>query len=116
MPEGNEPTVSSYEEAINALSSLITKRSRADKSNAGDRFDLMFDYLKMLDLEEPISKLKVIHVAGTKGKNLFYVIVASVLGSSHLLTSLTCEKDSDWMVWKFVKKTFWLISGGVGID
>ncbi|KAL0402822.1 UNVERIFIED_CONTAM: Folylpolyglutamate synthase [Sesamum radiatum] len=38
--------VSSYDEAMEALSSLITKRSRADKSNKGDRFDLLFDYIK----------------------------------------------------------------------
>lgn len=36
-----------YEEALDALSSLITKRSRADKSNKGDRFDLLFDYIKV---------------------------------------------------------------------
>lgn len=32
---------------MDALSSLITKRSRADKSNKGDRFDLLFDYIKV---------------------------------------------------------------------
>ena len=37
----------SYEEALAALSSLITKRSRADKSNKGDRFEIVFDYLKV---------------------------------------------------------------------
>ncbi|CAL5363698.1 unnamed protein product [Camellia sinensis] len=116
MTEGNDgsprPTVSPYEEAMDALSSLITKRSRADKSNKGDRFDFLFDYLKMLDLDEPISRMNVIHVAGTKGKvdmhydlvmgmplswNLYYVIVASILVFSHLLTSLMSEKDFDWM-------------------
>ncbi|CAH8384484.1 unnamed protein product [Eruca vesicaria subsp. sativa] len=58
----------SYEEALAALSSLITKRSRADKSNNEDRFELVFDYLKLLDLEDDMLKMKVIHVAGTKGK------------------------------------------------
>ncbi|KAL8547151.1 hypothetical protein ACS0TY_006752 [Phlomoides rotata] len=38
--------LSSYDEALEALSSLITKRMHADKSNSGDRFDLMFDYVK----------------------------------------------------------------------
>jgi len=28
----------------------------------------MFEYLKMLELEDSLSQLKVIHVAGTKGK------------------------------------------------
>ncbi|KAG1371750.1 putative Folylpolyglutamate synthase [Cocos nucifera] len=57
-----------YEESLNCLSSLITRRTRADGTNKGDNFDLMFDYLKMLELDGPISQLKVIHVAGTKGK------------------------------------------------
>ena len=41
---------SPYEEAMDALSSLITKRSRADKSNKGDRYELLFDYLKVIPL------------------------------------------------------------------
>ena len=41
------PPATPYEKALAALSSLITKRSRADKSNNGDRFDLLFDYLKV---------------------------------------------------------------------
>lgn len=48
--DGSEPkdaTVSPYDEAMEALSSLITKRTRADKSNMGDRFDLLFDYVKV---------------------------------------------------------------------
>ncbi|XP_021754654.1 folylpolyglutamate synthase-like [Chenopodium quinoa] len=53
---------------MSALSSLITTRTRAEKSNSGDHFELLFDYIKILEVEEPISKLKVIHVAGTKGK------------------------------------------------
>ncbi|KAL9274278.1 Folylpolyglutamate synthase-like protein [Drosera capensis] len=47
-----------YEDAMDALSSLITKRTRADKSNKGDQFDLIFYYLKILELEESVSKLK----------------------------------------------------------
>lgn len=43
----SKTTVSPYDEAMEALSSLITKRSRADKSNKGDRFDLLFDYVKV---------------------------------------------------------------------
>ncbi|RVW49290.1 Folylpolyglutamate synthase [Vitis vinifera] len=64
----SESTVSPYQEVLDALSSLITKRSRGDKSNKRVLFDVLFDYLKMLDLDEPISKMKIIHVAGTKGK------------------------------------------------
>lgn len=36
-----------YEESLNCLSSLITRRTRADGTNKGDNFDLMFDYLKV---------------------------------------------------------------------
>ncbi|KAF7141904.1 hypothetical protein RHSIM_Rhsim06G0126400 [Rhododendron simsii] len=66
--ESPRPRASPYDEAMDALSSLITKCSRADKTNKGDRFDILYDYIKMLDLEVPISKMKGIHVAGTKGK------------------------------------------------
>jgi len=41
-------TESAYEEAMTALSSLITKRTRADKNNSGDRFDLLHDYIKVV--------------------------------------------------------------------
>ncbi|KAL9262822.1 Folylpolyglutamate synthase-like protein [Drosera capensis] len=70
---------SPYDEAMDALSSLITKRTRADKNNKGDQFDLLFDYLKILQLEESVSKLKVIHVAGTKGKGSTCTFVESIL-------------------------------------
>ncbi|WZZ37823.1 hypothetical protein YC2023_034082 [Brassica napus] len=36
----------SYEEALAALSSLSMKRSHADNSDKGDRFEILFDYLK----------------------------------------------------------------------
>ncbi|KAJ0233783.1 Folylpolyglutamate synthase [Hirschfeldia incana] len=78
----------SYEEALAALSSLITKRSRADKSNKGDRFELVFDYLKILDLEEDMLKMKVIHVAGTKGKGSTCAFTESILRSSGFRTGL----------------------------
>uniref|UniRef100_A0A2P2MCF1 tetrahydrofolate synthase n=2 Tax=Rhizophora mucronata TaxID=61149 RepID=A0A2P2MCF1_RHIMU len=83
-----KPTVTPYEEALEALSSLITKRSRADKSNKGDRFDLLFDYLKMLDLEEAISEMKVIHVAGTKGKGSTCTFTESILRNCGFRTGL----------------------------
>ncbi|VVB13392.1 unnamed protein product [Arabis nemorensis] len=79
---------SSYEEALAALSSLITKRSRADKSNKGDRFELVFDYLKLLDLEEDMLKMKVIHVAGTKGKGSTCAFTESILRNHGFRTGL----------------------------
>ncbi|CAL9229331.1 unnamed protein product [Arabidopsis halleri] len=78
----------SYEEALAALSSLITKRSRADKSNKGDRFELVFDYLKLLDLEEDILKMKVIHVAGTKGKGSTCTFTESIIRNYGFRTGL----------------------------
>jgi hypothetical protein len=40
-------SLSSYEEALEALSSLIIRRTRADGSNFGDQFDVLFVYLKV---------------------------------------------------------------------
>ncbi|KAL0383064.1 UNVERIFIED_CONTAM: Folylpolyglutamate synthase [Sesamum calycinum] len=80
--------VSSYDEAMEALSSLITKRSRADKSNKGDRFDLLFDYIKILELEEPIKQMKIIHVAGTKGKGSTCTFTESILRNCGFRTGL----------------------------
>ncbi|KAL0842696.1 hypothetical protein Bca101_015941 [Brassica carinata] len=66
-PGGNHGD--SYEEALAALSSLSMKRSHADNSDKGDRFEILYDYLNILDLdEEDMLNMKVIHVAGTKGK------------------------------------------------
>ncbi|KAJ6772709.1 FOLYLPOLYGLUTAMATE SYNTHASE-RELATED [Salix koriyanagi] len=88
------PTVTPYEEALDALTSLITKRSRADKSNKGDRFDLLFDYLKrnhaseILELEEAITEMKIIHVAGTKGKGSTCTFTESILRNCGFHTGL----------------------------
>lgn len=94
MPEAkgdnrsSKATMSPYEEAMDALSSLITARIRADRSNKGDQFDVMFDYLKILDLEEPISQMKVIHVAGTKGKGSTCTFTESILRNCGFHTGL----------------------------
>ncbi|XP_020703144.1 folylpolyglutamate synthase isoform X2 [Dendrobium catenatum] len=77
-----------YEEALNCLSSLITRRTRADGSNKGDNFDLMFEYLKILELDEPITHLKVIHVAGTKGKGSTCAFTESILRRCGFRTGL----------------------------
>lgn len=83
-----KPTLSPYEEAMEALSSLITKRSRADKSNKGDKYELLFDYIKILELEEPIKKMKIIHVAGTKGKGSTCAFTESILRNCGFHTGL----------------------------
>ncbi|KAJ3685625.1 hypothetical protein LUZ61_014789 [Rhynchospora tenuis] len=70
---------SSYEEAVSSLSSLITSRTRTDASSLTEQFNWMFHYIKMLDLDGPVSQLKVIHVAGTKGKGSTCTFTESIL-------------------------------------
>ncbi|XP_034224927.1 folylpolyglutamate synthase isoform X5 [Prunus dulcis] len=65
------PVTSSYESAMEALSSLITRKKRGERSSVGGKYgklERMSIYLKILGLEEKIGGLKIIHVAGTKGK------------------------------------------------
>ncbi|PKA51981.1 Folylpolyglutamate synthase [Apostasia shenzhenica] len=85
---GSEASAAVYEEALSCLSSLITRRTRADGTNRGDQFDLLFDYLKILELDEAISQLKVVHVAGTKGKGSTCTFTESILRSCGLHTGL----------------------------
>ncbi|GER26254.1 folylpolyglutamate synthase [Striga asiatica] len=84
----NQKKCLQYDEAMDALSSLITKRSRADKKNKGDRFDLLFDYVKILELEEQIKEMKIIHVAGTKGKGSTCTFAESILRNCGFRTGL----------------------------
>lgn len=77
---------SAYEEALDTLSSLIIRRIRCDST--GDQFDLMFDYVKMLELEDSISKMKIIHVAGTKGKGSTCTFTESILRNCGFRTGL----------------------------
>lgn len=85
----NQPSsVSAYDEAMDALSSLISQKSRADQTNSGLRFELMFDYVKILDLEESISRMKIIHVAGTKGKGSTCTFTEAILRSCGFHTGL----------------------------
>ncbi|CAN0837686.1 Folylpolyglutamate synthase [Linum grandiflorum] len=64
----NNESARPYDKAMDALSSLITKRNRGDKSTKGDGFHFLFDYLKILDLEDALADMQIVHVAGTKGK------------------------------------------------
>ncbi|KAL5994627.1 hypothetical protein ACLOJK_024680, partial [Asimina triloba] len=57
-----------YEAAMEALSSLITRRKRGDGSTRDQKFSLMSKYVKILNMEDYIAGLRIIHVAGTKGK------------------------------------------------
>ncbi|KAL2955518.1 hypothetical protein AAZX31_18G034100 [Glycine max] len=80
--------VTPYEEALDALSSLITKRTRVGDVNMEERFNVLYKYLKMLDLEEAISNMKIIHVAGTKGKGSTCTFTESILRNCGFRTGL----------------------------
>ncbi|XP_018492304.2 folylpolyglutamate synthase isoform X2 [Raphanus sativus] len=77
-----------YQKALDALSSLITKRSLFVNNNQSHRFHLLFHYLKVLELEEVVSELKIIHVAGTKGKGSTCTFSESILRGYGLRTGL----------------------------
>ncbi|XP_057428769.1 folylpolyglutamate synthase-like isoform X3 [Lotus japonicus] len=81
-------SMTSYEEALDALSSLITKRTRVGDVNLEERFNVLFEYIKMLDLDEAISNMKIIHVAGTKGKGSTCTFTESILRNCGLHTGL----------------------------
>ncbi|XP_020215034.1 folylpolyglutamate synthase isoform X1 [Cajanus cajan] len=84
-----EPSsVTPYEEALDALSSLITRRTRVGDVNMEERFNVLYKYLKMLDLEEAISNMKIIHVAGTKGKGSTCTFTESILRNWGFRTGL----------------------------
>lgn len=81
----------SYETAMEALSSLITRQSRRDRSSIGGKFsklERMSMYIKILGLEEDIDKLKIIHVAGTKGKGSTCTFCEAILRESGFRTGL----------------------------
>ncbi|KAF0932863.1 hypothetical protein E2562_012186 [Oryza meyeriana var. granulata] len=77
-----------YEDVLGRLSSLITQKVRAHSGNRGNQWDLMAYYLQILELEEPISRMKVIHVAGTKGKGSTCTFTESILRSCGFSTGL----------------------------
>ncbi|XP_078435864.1 folylpolyglutamate synthase-like isoform X2 [Wolffia australiana] len=69
----------SYEECMEALSSLITGQKRGDGSSREQKFGSMMKYVKILGFEEHINGLNIIHVAGTKGKGSTCAFCESIL-------------------------------------
>ncbi|TKV93030.1 hypothetical protein SEVIR_9G200100v4 [Setaria viridis] len=77
-----------YEEVLGCLGSLITQKVRADTGNRCNQWELMAKYVQILKLEEPIAQLKVVHVAGTKGKGSTCTFTESILRSCGFRTGL----------------------------
>ncbi|KAF8043900.1 hypothetical protein BT93_A2018 [Corymbia citriodora subsp. variegata] len=91
--KGNQdlPLSSSYEAAMEALSSLITRQKRGDRTPVGGKFgklERMSVYLRILGLEEKIAGLKIIHVAGTKGKGSTCAFCEAILRECGFRTGL----------------------------
>ncbi|XP_017178025.3 folylpolyglutamate synthase isoform X3 [Malus domestica] len=85
------PITSSYESAMEALSSLITCKKRGDTSSVGGKYgklERMSIYLKILGLEEKIDGLRIIHVAGTKGKGSTCTFCEAILRECGFRTGL----------------------------
>ncbi|KAK7392963.1 hypothetical protein VNO78_21413 [Psophocarpus tetragonolobus] len=70
---------SSYEIAMEKISSLITRQRRGEKPPIANKLEMMSLYLKMLGLEEDINRLNIIHVAGTKGKGSTCIFCEAIL-------------------------------------
>ncbi|KAL5218073.1 hypothetical protein ABZP36_018757 [Zizania latifolia] len=85
---GGAVAAAEYEDVLGRLSSLITQKVRAHSGNRGNQWDLMAHYLQILELEEPIARMKVIHVAGTKGKGSTCTFTESILRSCGFSTGL----------------------------
>ncbi|CAN6921673.1 unnamed protein product [Brassica oleracea] len=81
--------LSSYDDAMDALSTLISRR-RGDPPTVGsrDKLEQVVSYLKILGLEDKIKELKVIHVAGTKGKGSTCVFCEAILRNCGFRTGL----------------------------
>ncbi|KAL3533688.1 hypothetical protein ACH5RR_007209 [Cinchona calisaya] len=80
-----------YEAAMEALSSLITRQKRGVSSKIGGTYtklDRMLMYLQILGLEEDLAALKIIHVAGTKGKGSTCAFCEAILRECGFRTGL----------------------------
>ncbi|KAF8086256.1 hypothetical protein N665_0630s0007 [Sinapis alba] len=88
--KADNAALSSYDDAMDALSTLISRR-RGDRSptvGSRDKLEQVVSYLKILDLDDKIKELKVIHVAGTKGKGSTCVFCEAILRNCGFRTGL----------------------------
>ncbi|CAN7075449.1 unnamed protein product [Brassica oleracea var. botrytis] len=87
--KADSAALSSYDDAMDALSTLISRR-RGDPPTVGsrDKLEQVVSYLKILGLEDKIKELKVIHVAGTKGKGSTCVFCEAILRNCGFRTGL----------------------------
>lgn len=121
MASGDDVDDEAYQKGLDALSSLISGRVRADGKNWSHAFDMMqvylevrtprephcpirplvktairtlsssvaaSDHLQRLNLDSELSKLSVIHVAGTKGKGSTCAMIESILRKAGYKTGL----------------------------
>nr|XP_043636642.1 folylpolyglutamate synthase isoform X2 [Erigeron canadensis] len=82
---------STYEAAMEALSSLITGKKRSASVNTDAKYtklERMSMYIQILGIEEQIADLNIIHVAGTKGKGSTCTFCEAILRESGFKTGL----------------------------
>ncbi|XP_076893171.1 folylpolyglutamate synthase-like [Bidens hawaiensis] len=81
-----------YEAAMEALSSLITRKKRDRILNNTDtkytKLERMSMYIQILGIKEQIADLNIIHVAGTKGKGSTCTFCEAILRESGFKTGL----------------------------
>ncbi|KAG6555626.1 hypothetical protein Mapa_002861 [Marchantia paleacea] len=82
----------SYEAAVEKLNTLIhrndSESSPEAKRNWESSFELIFKHLKILEMEEPLKRMSIIHVAGTKGKGSTCAFSERLLRESGFKTGL----------------------------
>eukprot|EP00798_Chlamydomonas_sp_ICE-L_P029258 gene29259-12502_t len=78
----------SWEDVLAICSSLILFKTRAEANGWRDAFENMPIYLDRVGLGEDIQRMRIIHVAGTKGKGSTSAMVESMLRRCGYRTAL----------------------------